>query len=62
MSTQEGEAKAKEHDIVFTETSAKNDLNVQNLFRTLASNLTGNDQTTINRSQMRNPADESRIS
>ena len=63
VTTEEGESKAKEHEIIFTETSAKTDQNVQNLFRTLAMNLTSNDQsTTMNRGRPKNPAvDESSI-
>jgi len=61
VTTDEGESKAKEHEILFAETSAKADQNVQNLFRTLAMNLTGNDQsTTVNRGQPKAPVEESR--
>jgi len=49
VTTDEGESKAKEHDVLFCETSAKSDQNIQNLFRTLAMNLTGGEQSTINR-------------
>jgi len=62
VTTDEGESKAKEHEILFAETSAKADQNVQNLFRTLAMNLTGNDQsTTVNRGQPKAPVEESHI-
>ena len=61
VTTEEGDGKAKEHEIIFTETSAKTDQNVQNLFRTLAMNLTGNDQsTTVNKGQPKAPVEDSR--
>ncbi len=60
VTTLEGESKAKEHEILFTETSAKADQNVQNLFRTLAMNLTGGEQSTINRGHPKPKEEESR--
>lgn len=59
MTTEEGDQKSKEHEILFTETSAKTDQNVQNLFRTLAMNLTGNDQSTMNKTTTKQPEEES---
>ena len=61
VGTDEGDAKAKEHEIIFTETSAKTDQNVQNLFRTLAMNLTSGDQsTTMNKGVAKLKPDDSR--
>lgn len=48
VKAEEGEAKAKEFDILFTEVSAKAGHNVANLFKTLATHLAGNDTTTAN--------------
>ncbi len=48
VSTEDGEARAKESEVLFTEVSAKSDYNVQNLFKTLATHLTGSDATTFN--------------
>lgn len=45
VKTEEGEAKAKEFDILFTEVSAKAGHNVANLFKTLAVHLAGNEAT-----------------
>mmetsp|Transcript_18833 Transcript_18833/g.21628 ORF Transcript_18833/g.21628 Transcript_18833/m.21628 type:complete len:223 (+) Transcript_18833:20-688(+) len=42
---EEGAAKAREFGVIFTEVSAKAGHNVANLFKTLASNLAGNDST-----------------
>jgi len=41
VSTEEGEAKAKEFDIMFIETSAKAGFNVKALFRKIAAALPG---------------------
>lgn len=59
MKPEEGEAKAKEHDILFTEVSAKVGHNVANLFKTLATHLAGNEtaaNTTANPSGNQEPA------
>lgn len=48
MKTEEGEAKAKEFDILFTEVSAKAGHNVANLFKTLAVHLAGNEPGVTN--------------
>eukprot|EP01098_Paradermamoeba_levis_P007957 TRINITY_DN3315_c0_g1_i1.p1 TRINITY_DN3315_c0_g1~~TRINITY_DN3315_c0_g1_i1.p1 ORF type:complete len:224 (-),score=62.58 TRINITY_DN3315_c0_g1_i1:204-875(-) len=53
VSTEEGEAKAKEHDIMFIETSAKASYNIKALFRKVASALPGMENTAISP----NPAD-----
>mmetsp|Transcript_24159 Transcript_24159/g.21207 ORF Transcript_24159/g.21207 Transcript_24159/m.21207 type:complete len:184 (+) Transcript_24159:40-591(+) len=47
VSYQEGELKAKENEVLFTEVSAKTDHNVQNLFKSLATHLTGSDASTF---------------
>ena len=39
VTTEEGEIKAKEMDVMFIETSAKAGMNVKTLFRNLASSL-----------------------
>jgi len=46
VSMEEGEAKAKEYDIMFTETSAKAGFNIKALFRKVASALPGIDQNS----------------
>lgn len=58
VTTEEGVAKAKEHEILFSEVSAKSDFNVQNLFKTLATHLTGSDASTFNDSRMPAPNKE----
>ncbi len=52
VTLEEGVAKAKEHEILFSEVSAKSDFNVQNLFKTLATHLTGSDASTFNESRI----------
>jgi len=47
VSIDEGEAKAKEFDIMFIETSAKAGFNIKGLFRKVASALPGMENTTI---------------
>ncbi|KAF2074936.1 hypothetical protein CYY_003769 [Polysphondylium violaceum] len=47
VSMEEGEAKAKEYDIMFTETSAKAGFNIKALFRKVASALPGIDQNSV---------------
>lgn len=49
VSIEEGEAKAKEHDIMFIETSAKAGFNVKALFRKIAAALPGMENSTIAR-------------
>ncbi|CAK9027528.1 unnamed protein product [Durusdinium trenchii] len=44
VSTEEGEEKAKENGVMFTETSAKMGTNIKNLFRQLAQALPGQDE------------------
>jgi len=41
VTTEEGEARAKEHGLLFVETSAKAGMNVKSLFRQIATNLPG---------------------
>lgn len=43
VGTEEGQAKAKELDVMFIETSAKTGINIKQLFKNLAENLPGND-------------------
>ncbi|CAN8061528.1 unnamed protein product [Agarophyton chilense] len=47
VSTEEGEAKAKEHDIMFIETSAKNGFNIKSLFRKIAAALPGMENSQL---------------
>ena len=42
---EEGEKKAQEHELIFIEASAKTGENVQNVFRQIATLLTGSDPT-----------------
>mmetsp|Transcript_42618 Transcript_42618/g.166378 ORF Transcript_42618/g.166378 Transcript_42618/m.166378 type:complete len:215 (-) Transcript_42618:1524-2168(-) len=49
VSTEEGEAKAKEFDIMFIETSAKAGFNVKALFRKIAAALPGMQNASVNR-------------
>eukprot|EP01056_Protomagalhaensia_sp_Gyna25_P000015 Protomagalhaensia_sp_Gyna_25__14@NODE_1007_length_2302_cov_307_876270_g775_i1_p2_GENE_NODE_1007_length_2302_cov_307_876270_g775_i1NODE_1007_length_2302_cov_307_876270_g775_i1_p2_ORF_typecomplete_len202_score43_61Ras/PF00071_22/4_9e62Roc/PF08477_13/5_7e27Arf/PF00025_21/2_9e19GTP_EFTU/PF00009_27/9_7e09FeoB_N/PF02421_18/8_8e06Gtr1_RagA/PF04670_12/1_6e05SRPRB/PF09439_10/2_7e05RsgA_GTPase/PF03193_16/9_3RsgA_GTPase/PF03193_16/0_074MMR_HSR1/PF01926_23/0_001Dynamin_N/PF00350_23/40Dynamin_N/PF00350_23/0_ len=49
VSVEEGQAKAKEFDVIFMETSAKNGNNVRLLFKELAMSLPGMDQNTAGR-------------
>jgi len=49
VSVEEGEAKAKEYDIMFIETSAKAGFNIKALFRKVASALPGIDSNALNR-------------
>jgi Ras-related protein Rab-6A len=49
VSIEEGEAKAKEYDIMFIETSAKAGFNIKALFRKVASALPGLDSTDVER-------------
>eukprot|EP01133_Synstelium_polycarpum_P006382 gene6382-7394_t len=51
ISIEEGEAKAKEYDIMFTETSAKAGFNIKALFRKVASALPGIDKLSIGKEQ-----------
>jgi hypothetical protein len=44
---EEGEARAKEHDIMFIETSAKAGFNIKALFRKVASALPGMENTAM---------------
>jgi hypothetical protein len=44
---EEGEAKAKEHEVMFIETSAKLAFNIKALFRKVASALPGMDQALV---------------
>jgi len=50
VSIEEGEAKAKEYDIMFIETSAKAGFNIKALFRKVASALPGIDHGELERS------------
>jgi len=43
VSSEEGIAKSKEYEVLYTEVSAKNGTNVANLFKTLATHLTGSE-------------------
>lgn len=45
VSTEDGEKKAKELNVMFIETSAKSGFNVKQLFRRVAASLPGMDQT-----------------
>lgn len=47
VSVEEGEARAKEHDIMFIETSAKAGFNIKALFRKVASALPGMENTQL---------------
>lgn len=47
VSTEEGEAKAKEHDIMFIETSAKAGFNIKALFRKIAAALPGMEKAQL---------------
>jgi len=47
VSVEEGEARAKEHDIMFIETSAKAGFNIKALFRKVASALPGMENTKL---------------
>jgi Ras-related protein Rab-6A len=49
VSIEEGEAKAKEYDIMFIETSAKAGFNIKALFRKVASALPGIDNNALSR-------------
>lgn len=49
VSVEEGEAKAKEYDIMFIETSAKAGFNIKALFRKVASALPGIDNNALSR-------------
>eukprot|EP00186_Timspurckia_oligopyrenoides_P000219 CAMPEP_0182447430 /NCGR_PEP_ID=MMETSP1172-20130603/15965_1 /TAXON_ID=708627 /ORGANISM="Timspurckia oligopyrenoides, Strain CCMP3278" /LENGTH=190 /DNA_ID=CAMNT_0024643869 /DNA_START=312 /DNA_END=885 /DNA_ORIENTATION=+ len=49
VSLEEGEAKAKEHDIMFVETSAKAGFNVKALFRKIAAALPGMENSAMAR-------------
>jgi len=49
VSIEEGEAKAKEYDIMFIETSAKAGFNIKALFRKVASALPGVDEAGIDK-------------
>jgi Ras-related protein Rab-6A len=49
VSVEEGEAKAKEYDIMFIETSAKAGFNIKALFRKVASALPGIDNNALQR-------------
>lgn len=49
VSVEEGEAKAKEHDIMFIETSAKAGFNVKALFRKIAAALPGMENSAMAR-------------
>ncbi|KAN0055875.1 hypothetical protein ACTA71_011762 [Dictyostelium dimigraforme] len=51
VSIEEGEAKAKEYDIMFTETSAKAGFNIKALFRKVASALPGIDSNSMTKNQ-----------
>jgi len=50
VSVEEGETRAKEHDIMFIETSAKAGFNIKALFRKVASALPGMENTQIAKS------------
>jgi len=50
VSVEEGEARAKENDILFIETSAKAGFNIKALFRKVASALPGMENTQIAKS------------
>ncbi|BAM82032.1 small GTP-binding protein of Rab family, Rab6 [Cyanidioschyzon merolae strain 10D] len=52
VSVEEGEAKAKELDVLFIETSAKTGANVKALFRKIAAALPGSSSTTSRGSQL----------
>jgi Ras-related protein Rab-6A len=47
VSVEEGETKAKEHDILFIETSAKAGFNIKALFRKIAAALPGMGDTQL---------------
>jgi hypothetical protein len=47
VSVEEGEARAKENDIMFIETSAKAGFNIKALFRKVASALPGMENTQL---------------
>ncbi|EGC39128.1 Rab GTPase [Dictyostelium purpureum] len=51
VSIEEGEAKAQEYDIMFTETSAKAGFNIKALFRKVASALPGIDSNSMTKGQ-----------
>ncbi|EGG22134.1 Rab GTPase [Cavenderia fasciculata] len=57
VSIEEGEAKAKEYEIMFTETSAKAGFNIKALFRKVASALPGIDTNSIAKSAEMNEID-----
>jgi len=52
VSVEEGETRAKEHDIMFIETSAKAGFNIKALFRKVASALPGMENTTLGKSEI----------
>jgi Ras-related protein Rab-6A len=52
VSTEEGEAKAKENDILFIETSAKAGFNIKSLFRKVASALPGMDSSVVDKTDL----------
>ena len=43
ITTEQGDSKAKEYEVLFTEVSAKSGTGVASLFQTLATHLTGNE-------------------
>ena len=43
VTTEEGENKAQELEVMFSETSAKDGLNIKNMFRKLGQSLPGNE-------------------
>lgn len=49
VSVEEGEARAKEHEIMFIETSAKAGFNIKALFRKVASALPGMENTVLSK-------------
>eukprot|EP01132_Coremiostelium_polycephalum_P006278 gene6278-7822_t len=51
VSIEEGDAKAKEYDIMFIETSAKGGFNIKALFRKVAAALPGVDSNSLGRNQ-----------
>lgn len=55
VSVEEGEAKAKEFDVMFIETSAKAGFNIKALFRKVASSLPGMENTVIAKTSERSP-------
>jgi len=52
VSVEEGETRAKEHDIMFIETSAKAGFNIKALFRKVASALPGMENTQLTKTDV----------